>query len=581
MFLYLKGIIQGIPALLTPTFLPPSEHYSLKTFRGDVLAGITVAVVQVPQSMAFALVAGLPAVYGLYASLAGCIASIWGSSRHLSAGPLAMMSLLTLTSVAPFAEPGSDAYVHLVAQLTLMVGLVYLIMGIFRLGWVMQFIPSSVIVGFSIAGGILVIMGQVPILLGVSAPQHDLAILNVLEIFLSIFRASLPTLVVSGIALGLLYTFKKLPREIPGSLLLIVIGSLVGYFLNFEALSIPLLHIQASGLPQFSVPWFDVRTFSTLLLDAVIIAIAGYVSTLVTAKTLSKTTRERLETDQELFGHGLANTTAAFFQGLPIAGSLMRTIMNIETGGKTPVSSIVASIATILVLIFLMPVFYFLPKFVLAVIVVFSILPVINIGRLGEMYRISRTDGTVAILTFTLAFFLKADLVILTGVIAALALFIRQTVFGARVTEVAIDPRLNILRAVSRHPEVLPLPGVVIARVSMSMYYANTANIVSALSRIVDSYTDLHGKNPTALVLDVSSVNIIDITGIEILQDFFERLVERNIEIGFIYARKTFREPLKQSPGFPAFAMYHNIADMRSAFEKTNLSASNRPDLVQ
>lgn len=565
MIAYITDILRGIPALLRPSVIPAGETYTVSALRGDIIAGITVSLVQVPQAMAFALIAGLPAVFGLYASLVGCIASFWSSSRHLSAGPIAMMSLLTLTSVAPFAQTGSDQYIRLVGALTLMVGLVYVLMGFFRLGWVMQFVPSSVIVGFSTAGGILIVIAQVPTLLGVAAPQHDLALLNVIEIFLGIIHTSPTTLLASLIFCGLLFAFRKLPKEIPGTLILIAIGSGLGYFLNLDQYNIPLLHTAAQGLPSFSGPWIDLRTFTSLLPDAVIIALVGYVSTIITAKTLAKTTRETLQTDQELVGHGFANIVGAFFQGFPIAGSLMRTAMNIESGGTTPISSLVGSLVTIIVLLFLMPIFYYLPKVVLAAIIVFSIVPLINIHRLQDIYSVSKTDGTVALFTFALAFFLKADHVILVGVIAALALFIRQTVFGARVSEVGIDSKLHILRTLSRHPNTERLPETVIARISMSIYYANAANIVSGIASIVDAYRAENGRDPRMLVLDVSSVNIIDITGIELIHEYFDRLIERNISIGFIYPRKSFREPLKKTPGFPAFEVYHNIADMKRA----------------
>jgi SulP family sulfate permease len=261
----------------------------------------------------------------------------------------------------------------------------------------------------------------------------------------------------------------------------------------------------------------------------------------------------------------VANSILAFFQGFPVAGSLTRTLINIETGATTSIASITTSIITLLALLFFLPIFYYLPKVVLAAIIVFSAVPLIDLPRLREMYRISRTDGFVAFFTFALAFFLKSDQVILIGVIAALAIFIRQTVVGARVVEMGIDRELQILRGALNEKNVHTFSGVVIARVSMSIYYANVAHIISEMDEVITRNTLREGVPVRAVVFDVSAVNFIDITGIEMLQDYFKNLQERGIRIGTIYMRRSIREPLERVPDFPKFQVFRNIADMRGA----------------
>jgi SulP family sulfate permease len=282
------------------------------------------------------------------------------------------------------------------------------------------------------------------------------------------------------------------------------------------------------------------------------------------AKTAAQKTREHLDTDQELTGQGLANIVTAFFRGFPVSGSFTRTAVNVEAGGRTAMASVVAAAITVIALLFLTPFFFYLPHAVLAAIVIISAIPLIDIAHLRSMYRVSTNDGFVAFLTFFLAFLLKPDDAIFIGIVVALMLFVRQTVWGAHVAEVGIDRELQTLRTATDEVLVDTFPGVAVVRVAIGIYYANAAHIVGDIDERVAHHVMREKAPVKKLVLDVSGVNFIDVTGIEILEEYFTSLRERGIDIYMIYLRRAVRESLEKAPDLPKFKVLHNIAEMKS-----------------
>ena len=562
---YLTKTIDGMSALLRPTFLRPGERYTLSDFRGDAIAGVTIAVIQIPQSMALALIAGLPAVYGLYASIPGFIGSVWGSSRYLSTGPVAIVSFLTLTSIVPYADPGTPDFIRLAAAMALLVGIIYFLIGIFRFGFIIQLVPHSVIVGFSAAAALVILVSQIPTFLGITVPQHDILLQNVSEILRSAGSLSNIAFVVGALSLATLVALRKLPKTFPTALIVLTIGVAAAYFLHLGDHGLPLVGEVPRSLPIFTWPWIAPSILAGLIPKAAIIALVGYVGAHASAKAAARKTREHLDTNQEFVGQGLANIATAFFQGFPLSGSFSRTAMNLELGSKTAMASVITSLVTVGSLLFLAPLFYYMPRAMLSAIVIFAVIPLIDITRLREMYRVSAMDGFVAALTFVMVFFLKPDDAIFIGVVTALMLFVRQTVFGARVIEMGIDRELQILRGALNEKSVDTFQGICIARVAMSVYYANAAHIVAGIDEVIAHHVIREQAPLKTLILDVSPVNFIDVTGMEVLEEYFESLHERGIKVGMIYLRQSLRDSLERFGNFPKFSVYRNIGDLRSS----------------
>ncbi len=562
---YIESTLAGIPALLTPTLLRTGASYSWADAKADAIAGITVAIIQIPQSMALALIAGLPAVYGLYASLFGFVASLWGSSRFLSTGPVAIVSFLTLTALVPLATPGSPHYIQLAATLALLVGLIYLAVGLFRFGFILQLVPHSVIVGFSAAAAVIIVVTQIPTLLGISFTQSDIVYSNIVAIIAGIPHVSYLATMIGVSAMVLLLFSRRLPSYFPGSLILLVGGIALSIALGLGSHGVALVREVPQALPAFLPPWFDVGSLTSLIPRAAIIALVGYVQAHASARAVAKKTREHLDTNQELVGQGLANVVTSLFQGFPISGSFTRTAINVEAGARTGISSAVTAFVTVIALLFFTPLFFFLPRTILAAIVIMSAIPLINIQQLQEMYRISPTDGSLAFLTFFLSFVLKSDDAIILGILVALTLFIRQTVFGKHVNEIGLDRNLHILSAFIEEKEVDTFPGVAVVRIGMAIYYANASHMMREIDEIIARNVLREGVPVKTLVLDVSGVNFIDVTAIEVLEEYFETLRERDITPYAIYMRPSVYATLKRVPNFPPFKIFSNIAEMRSA----------------
>ena len=560
---YVQAALRAMPAFFIPSFWREGYSYTLQDFRADFFAGATVAVIQIPQSMAFAVIAGLPAVYGLYASLPGFIASLWGSSRQLSTGPVAVVSLLTLTSLVPLAEPGSPEFIRLAGLLAILVGIIYLLMGLFRLGFVMHLVPQSVVVGFSSAAAAIIVTTQLPALLGIPSGQHDLVFQNIKELLLAAPHLSILTLAVGMAACILLLLSQKLPRAFPSALFVLVSGVAAGYFLGLGDLGVALVAKVPSSLPTFSLPSLSAIPFLSLLPKAAIIALVGFVSTHATAKNVAEKTKEPIDTDQELVGQGLANIVTGFFRGFPISGSFTRTAINVEAGAKTGVSALVSASITLIVLMFFTPFFFYLPRAVLAAIVIVAAIPLVSIGRLHEMYTISKTDGYVAWLTFAIAFLLKPDDAIFIGIVVALMLFVHQTAWGARVFEMGIDREWHVLRSSVEEERVETYKGVCIARIGMSLYYANAIHLMNQIDQLMRDHSVREGGPVRFLVLDFSGVHFIDVTAMETFAEYIEKLDKKHIDIALIYLRRQVRDALSRMPRVKDVTILHNLNELK------------------
>ena len=420
-----------------------------------------------------------------------------------------------------------------------------------------------VIVGFSSAAAAIIVTTQLPTLLGISPAQNDLVFQNIRDLVLAVPRLSLLTVLVGGLAALLLIASRRLPRIFPGALIVLITAIAAGYFLNLGSHGVALIAQVPSSLPSFSVPMLSAAAFLSLLPKAAVIALVGFVGAHATGKMAAQKNRETLDTNQELVGQGLANIVTGFFRGFPVSGSFTRTALNIEAGARTPVAGLIASLVTILALLFFTPFFFFLPKAVLAAIVILSALPLIDLARLRNMYFISKTDAYVAYLTFAMAFILKPDDAIFIGIVAALMLFIRQTAWGAKVFEMGVDREWQVLRSSVDEERVETYKGVCIAHIGMPLYYANIATLMRQIRETITRNTEREDAPVRTLVLDVSGVHFVDITALETLADNIEKLRERGIETCFIYLRRALREALTHMPQFSGITVLHNISELK------------------
>lgn len=540
------------------------KKYDLKIFKEDALAGITVAAILTPQAMAYAMLAGLPPIVGFYTALAGSVAAaLWGSSPRLSTGPVAIISFLVFSSLVPFAEPGSAAYIVLAAALAVLSGAILLLLGLFRLGFIMRAIPHSVITGFATAAAIIIAVTQIPALLGFAVERYEFMLPTVGSILLNIIDMHGATVIVGAVSLALLFLLKRFFVHVPSALVVLVLMTVLSYLFSFEASGVAVVGSLSADLPSLGIPILPLAAWLALLNKAWIIALVGFVESYAIARTIAASARERIDVDQELVGQGMANIVAGLFRGYPVSGSFSRTAVNIAAGARTGVATICAAVVVMAALLLVTPVFAYIPLAVLAAIVIVSVIDLIDFHKLREMYRLSRTDGLVAIVTFTVALLLKPDDAVAVGVIVALALFLRRIVW-ARVRILGIEPEWGILQGADISPQTETFTGVLMLRIETSAFYGNIEHIIRTIDSIITD-EESGGTTVRAVVLDCSSVTYMDLSGAETLREYLESLHQERIVVYGIYMHGGVIERLRRVGALAHLTILHNIKEMRAA----------------
>lgn len=525
-------------------FLTWLRNYRASDFRGDLAAGLTVAVVLIPQSMAYAMLAGLPAVYGLYAAaVTPWIASLWGSLRQLSTGPIAVMSLLVLTTLSPFAVPESVEYIELALLVSFMVGIFYLAIGLFRLGLVMSFISHSAVKGFTSAAALIITATQLPHFLGMSVPKREYILPMILDLIRGLPDVHLPTLGVGVLTLAVIYGLRKYRRNLPGALIALLVTTVPLVLLELHEKGIAIVGASPSGLPGFHVPSVDFRTVSTLLGPALVLALVCFAETYSVGKTVSAETKQKVDVDQEFIGQGLANVVGSFFQAYPVGGSFSRTAINYSAGARTGISSVVAGLSSALALLFLTPLFTYIPRAALSAIVISAVLLLFHPREVLSLWKMNRHDGIVALCVFILALLTKPDYALLIGVVVSLIFFMWKTMHP-RVVRVTKDPELNMFLNGDVHgkpscPQILEL------RSDNSIFFGNAEYTVEQmLSR-------LHGQRTPVkfLLLDFEAIGFVDVSAVDELRTLLDELRVQGTRLALIYVHLPVRNVL-ESTGF-------------------------------
>jgi SulP family sulfate permease len=525
-------------------FLSWLKGYDTNKFSKDFIAGLTVAIIFIPQGMAYAILAGLPPVYGLYAAFLGtAVAAFWGSSHHLSTGPAALVSFLVLTALVPFAKPETPEFIMLAVILALMIGIIQLLMGVFKLGFIMNFISHSVIAGFTTAAAIIIAGTQIPGLFGFTVERHEYVFLNFYEIIISIPKTNLVTLAI-GLSSVILIIFAKktLSKTFPAALIVMIIGTLLSYFLDFERKGVAVIGDVHANLPLPSIPQISFSNILDIIPSALIIAIIGFLEGYAISKAISLKSKQKLDIDQELIGQGLGNIASSLYKGYPIAGSFSRTAINYSAGAVSGLSSVFVSLFVLATILFLTPPLHYLPKAILSAVVIAALVDLIEFSKFRETFNLSGTDGIVITTTFIFSFLLKPDDAIFIGIVVSLVLFLRKTI-TADVVEVVFEMNQERFRTITFGNEVNIFPNIAILRVDMSIFFANANQIVRQIRDLVKA----KGDDLEHLVISFEGVNYMDVSACEILNEFFKELHAKNIKIYLMYRKKQVRDIMRLS----------------------------------
>ena len=502
--------------------------YSRDALRGDLLAGLTVGVMLIPQGMAYALIAGVPPIYGLYASLAPLILyALLGTSRQLSVAPVAMMSLLTAAGVAPLAGADPERYISLTILLALMVGVIQLAMGLARFGFLTNFLSHPILAGFTSAAALIIGFSQLKHLLGINIARshhvHEI-ILQAVEKFDAIH---LQTLIIGVGSILLLAALRRWKKSFPGALVAVALATLGVWWMALPESGVRIVADVPGGLPGFMLPALDWNDVTALIPTALAISLVGFMESIAVAKVYASKNRYRIDANQELIALGMANIGGSLFQSFPTTGGFSRTAVNAQAGASTQIAALVTVAIIGLTLLFLTPLFYYLPNAVLAAIVMVAVFGLIDWKEARYLWKVDRKDFALMILTFIATLGLGIEQGILVGVAASLILVVQQS----SRPHTAIEGRLpgtDTYRNISRNPDAVQEPGVTVFRLDASMYFANANHFKDSLRDIARNHASLQ-----ALVLDFFPVNRIDSSAVHTLKEIALGMAERNVRIYF------------------------------------------------
>lgn len=505
-------------------------NYKKGQLRGDVLAGVTVATVLIPQGIAYALIAGLPPIYGLYAALVPQLMyAIFGSSRQVAIGPVAMDSLIVATGVSTLALMGSESYIAIAILLALMVGSIQLLMGLFRLGFIVNFLSRPVIIGFTSAVALIIGLNQFRNLFGVEFLQSDQVHILLEDIFNRISYLNINTTAIGIVASIVIMIFRRINKKIPNALIVVVLGIIVLYFFETYFSDVAIVKEIPSGLPEFSIPIIDIALIRELFPIAATLVMVGYLEIISIGKTLeAKQDEYRIRPNQELVALGLSNIVGSLFQSYPSTSSFSRSAINEESGGKTGISAIVSVLIVILTLLFLTPLFYHLPKTILAAIIIVAVFNLINVSEAKRLWNANNLDFWLLVATFFSTIFFGIEYGILIGVGLSLIVLIYRT-SRPYVVELGKVPNSDFYRNVNRFKEVITDEEVLVFRFDAQLFYANSNYFREKL----DEMTEEKGKSLKLIVLDAESINRVDSTGIEMLKERVRYYNKRNIAFYF------------------------------------------------
>lgn len=540
-------------------FLPIIEWgplYTGRSLANDLIVAAIVTIMLIPQSLAYALLAGLPAEVGLYASMAPLLLyALFGTSRTLAVGPVAVASLMTATAVSQVASQGTPEYLAASIALAMISGLLLLLMGLLRLGFLANFLSHPVISGFITASGIQIAASQLGPLIGIRIEGHTL-LEQVPSILRNLGEVHLLTVTVGAGTLGFLFWvrggLKPLLQRLSvrervadllakiGPAIAIVVTTAAVWGLGLDERGVRIVGAVPQGLPALALPPLDMTLWSALVVPALLISIVGYVESISVALTLAAKRRQRIDPDQELIALGAANVGASLSGGFPVTGGFARSVVNFEAGAETPAAGAFTAVGIALATLFLTPLLHFLPNATLAATIIVAVLSLVDVGAMRRTYAYSRADfaAMAATIGVTLAEGVEAGLIVGVGLSIALHLYRTSR---PHVAELGQIPGTTHFRNVTRH-DVVTDPEILSLRVDASLYFPNARFLEDVVNDGVAAHPSVRH-----VILVCSAVNMIDASALESLEAINTRLKDAGIAFHLSEVKGPVMDRLKRS----------------------------------
>jgi SulP family sulfate permease len=522
----------------------------------DFVAAIIVTIMLIPQSLAYALLAGLPAEVGLYASILPLVAyTIFGTSRFLSVGPVAVVSLMTAAAVGSFALQNTAEYLAIAIVLAWISGGILIVMGLLRLGVMANFLSHPVISGFITASGLIIAASQLKHILGIESSGH-----NLFDIIAGLIAQSgqthWPTAILGLSTLLFLLWVRKYFKSLlltfnvsnfmaniiakAGPALAVVVTIFITWFYNLESYGVNVVGIVPTGLPRLQLPQFNAELWQQLFISALLISIVGFVESVSVAQTLAAKRRQRISPDQELIGLGASNIASAVSGGFPVTGGFSRSVVNFDAGAATPAAGAFTAMGIALAAIFLTPLIYFLPKATLAATIIVAVLTLVDFKAIKRTWQYSRNDFVAMLATIILTLFESVEIGILTGVGSSLLLYLYRT-SKPHSAIVGRVPGTEHFRNVDRF-DVETCKKILTLRIDESLYFVNARYLEDLIYEQVASNPELKH-----FILMCPAVNLIDASALESLEAINHRLKDSGVNFYLSEVKGPVMDQIKRS----------------------------------
>jgi sulfate permease, SulP family len=557
--------------------------YGRATFASDLAAGLTVGAVLIPQGMAYALVAGLPPVAGLYAAVFPIVAyAALGRSRQLAIGPVAIVSLLTAAGLEPLARGDTRDYIDLAATLALMVGALMIVMGVARLGFVADLLSHPVLSGFTSAAALIIVSSQLRHLLGVDLVRSEYVHSVLLDAARRLEETHVLTLAVGSVGFLLLVLLRRWKPGFPWALVVVLAATVLVAGLGLEEHGVKVVGDIPRSLPGASPPSLELSRLERLLPLSLAITLVALIESLAMAKYFASRSGYRVGAGGEFVALGAANVTAGLFQGYPVAGSFSRTAVNAATGARTPVAGLITAGVIGVTLVAAAPLFRSLPKAVLASVVFMAATSLVDVGEARRLWRVQRSDFFLLALSFWATLALGIERGIIVAVVASLLVVLSQT---ARPHTAVLGrvPGTTNFRNVERTPGAITIPGVIVLRIDAPLYFANADYVAETLREVESAQAD----GLQVMILDFSSVTDLDSSADAVLSELADDYAARGVEFYLANVKGIILDVMRRSgfyarlgPGRFFFSTHEAVGYAQNLLEHRELRLEPEPSAV-
>ncbi len=533
------------------------KQFQRENLRPDLIAGLTVAVIMLPQAIAYALIAELPPQVGLYAAFVAAIVGVlWGSSVYLHTGPTNAASLLVLSTLAPVVAVGSPEYIAAAGLLAVMVGVARLGMGLARLGMLVNFVSDSVIIGFTAGAGILISVNQLRYLFGLDIPGSPSLLVTFQSTLQDFANLNMPTTMIGLLSIFIIIVAGRINKKMPGALIAMVVTAVLVYVFDLEAVGVAVLgEIPRSLPPLANLPIFNWQLIRELSAGALAISALGLVEAMSITRSISAQSGERIDANQEFVGQGMANIAAGFFSGYTCSGSFIRSAVNYNSGARSPFAVIFAAIFMAAAALLLSPMAAYLPRAALAGVLMVTAYQMVDRKEMKRIWYTSKGDSAIMIATLFATLALPLEFAVLTGVLVSFARYIAKT------STPGVHPMLpdEKFEHFEYQPEKPECPQLGVLTIEGSLYFGATSHVDDMIRTHMEAYPE-----QMFLLLRMHRVNHCDISGLHMLEAIVNLYRQKHGDVYMVGVRKSVWEKMRLSGFDQALGIDHFLSQERA-----------------